>query len=49
MIPEGLTGLVQPADVSWNKLFIAAYKELYNEWMVIGENPIIPQAMSVPQ
>ena len=37
IIPGGLTALVQPADVSWNKPFKAAYKELYNEWMVIGE------------
>uniref|UniRef100_A0A1X7UPU3 DDE-1 domain-containing protein n=1 Tax=Amphimedon queenslandica TaxID=400682 RepID=A0A1X7UPU3_AMPQE len=31
IIPGGLTGLVQPADVSWNKPFKTAYKELYNE------------------
>ena len=36
IIPGGLTRLVQPADVSWNKPFKAAYKELYNEWMVNG-------------
>ena len=35
IIPGGLTSLVQPADVSWNKPFKAAYKELYNEWSEI--------------
>ena len=28
---------VQPADVSWNKPFKAAYRELYNELMSSGE------------
>ena len=28
IIPGGLTRLVQPADVSWNKPFKAVYKEL---------------------
>ncbi len=37
VIPGGLTGLVQPAYVSWNKLFKAAYKDLYNEWIANGE------------
>ena len=37
VIPGDLTSLVQPADVSCNKLFKAAYKELYNKWMVSGE------------
>lgn len=37
VIPGGLTGLVQPADVSWNKPFKAAYKDLYNEWIANGE------------
>ena len=37
VIPGGLTGLVQPADVSWNKPFKAAYRELYNEWIANGE------------
>lgn len=37
VIPGGLTSKVQPADVSWNKPFKAAYKELYNSWMVEGE------------
>ena len=41
-IPGGLTSLVQPADVSWNKPFKAAYKELYNEWMVSGEKSYTP-------
>ena len=37
IVPGGLTGHVQPADVSWNKPFKARYKELYQEWMVNGE------------
>ncbi len=27
---------LQPADVSWNKPFKAAYCELYNQWMSSG-------------
>ena len=42
VIPGGLTSLVQPADVSWNKPFKDAYKELYNEWMVSGEKSYTP-------
>lgn len=42
IIPGGLTRLVQPADVSWNKPFKEAYKELYNEWMVSGEKSYTP-------
>ena len=30
-VPGGLTSLVQPADLSWNKPFKAAYKDLYND------------------
>lgn len=37
VIPGGLTSKIQPADVSWNKPFKAAYKEKYNKWMVEGE------------
>lgn len=37
IIPGGLTGYLQPADVSWNKPFKQAYKALYNEWMATGE------------
>ena len=33
IIPGGLTGHIQPADLCWNKPFKAAYKELYGEWM----------------
>lgn len=42
MIPGGLTRLVQPADVSWNKPFKEAYKELYSQWMVSGEKSYTP-------
>uniref|UniRef100_A0A1X7U1B0 DDE-1 domain-containing protein n=1 Tax=Amphimedon queenslandica TaxID=400682 RepID=A0A1X7U1B0_AMPQE len=41
-IPGGLTFLVQPAYVSWNKPFKTAYKELYNEWMVCGKKLYTP-------
>ena len=27
LIPGGLTGKIQPADVSWNKPFKTAYKQ----------------------
>ncbi len=37
IIPGGLTSLLQPADVSWNKPFKTAYRELYNEWMATGQ------------
>ena len=33
IIPGGLTGHMQPADMCWNKPFKAAYKELYTTWM----------------
>ena len=36
IIPGGLTSHLQPADVSWNKPFKAAYKEKYSQWMVTG-------------
>ena len=36
IIPGGLTGNLQPADVSWNKPFKDAYKAKY-EWMVSGK------------
>ena len=37
IIPGGLTGHIQPADVSWNKPFKEAYNELYGEWTATGE------------
>ena len=42
VIPGGLTSLVQPADVSWNKPFKEAYKARYNQWMVTGEKSYTP-------
>ena len=41
VIPGGLTRLVQTADVSWNKPFKAAYKDLHNEWMISGKKTYI--------
>ena len=38
LIPGGLTSNLQPADVSRNKPFKSAYRELYNNWMASGEN-----------
>ena len=38
VIPGGLTDLVQPADVSWNK----PYKARYNQWMATGEKSYTP-------
>jgi len=37
IIPGGVTGHIQPADVCWNKPFKEAYKELYGEWTATGE------------
>ena len=37
LIPGGLTKELQPADVSWNKEFKTAYRQLYNDWMATGE------------
>ena len=42
IIPGGLTSQFQPADVSWNKPFKTAYRELYNEWMATGEKSFTP-------
>ena len=42
VIPGGLTGHLQPADVSWNKPFKQAYKALYNDWMATGEKSLTP-------
>ncbi len=42
IIPGGLTSQVQPADVSWNKPFKSAYRELYNEWMAYGKKSYTP-------
>ena len=42
VIPGGLTGIVQPADVSWNKPFKQACKELHNEWLASGEKSYTP-------
>ena len=36
IIPGGLTSHLQPADVSWNKPFKAAYKEKYSQSMATG-------------
>ena len=37
IIPGGLTSQLQPADMSWNKPFKMAYRELCNEWMATAE------------
>ena len=37
VIPGGCTGLLQPADVSWNKPFKTVYREKYEDWAINGE------------
>ena len=36
VVPGGCTKLVQPADVSWNAPFKAAYRKLYDTWLASG-------------
>ena len=42
ILPGGTTSHLQPADVSWNQPFKAAYRELYNQWMVSGQQSLTP-------
>ena len=44
VISGGLTRVLQPADVSWNKPFKASYGTLYDEWMVNREKPTLEVA-----
>ncbi len=37
IIPGGLTGHIQSADMCWNKPFKASYKDLYAEWTANGQ------------
>ena len=37
IIPGGLTGHIQLADVCWNKPLREAYKELYSKWTATGD------------
>lgn len=39
-VPSGCTKLVQPADVSWDAPFKAAYRELYETWLNSGEHGV---------
>ena len=36
VVPGRCTKLVQPADVSWNAPFKAAYRKLYDTWLASG-------------
>ena len=42
MWPGSTTSHLQPADMSWNKPFKTAYRELYNQWMISGEHSFTP-------
>jgi hypothetical protein len=42
-IPGGCTGILQPADVSWNRPFKAHIQESYDEWLFSGERSFTPK------
>ena len=42
-IPGGCTGILQPADVSWNRPFEAHIQESYDEWLFFGEKSFTPK------
>jgi hypothetical protein len=37
-VPGGCTKLLQPADVSWNAPFKAAYRAAYDNWLANGDH-----------
>jgi hypothetical protein len=42
-IPGRCTGILQPADVSWNKPFKGHLQESYDEWLFSGKHTFTPK------
>ena len=38
VIPGGCTGLIQPADVSWNRSLKSRIQDKYDQWQNVGEH-----------
>ena len=47
-IPGGCTGILQPADVSWNRPFKDHLQEAYDEWLFAGEKSMTPKGNRRP-